>query len=185
MSASDEIPRRIDVQRYVPAEHAIRAAVKAVEAMPADPRLTDAVCLLAKAKDRVADFVDGVPGIPAIPAAKPAEDDHHLALRLALAYGDAERAGHDTVARWLNVALVARKTLAPLLLLAVALLTGCSATVETDNTPWGKARVATEAKPPPPIYSRSSRSTVTKPPPPAPEVEETTCENGVCGVPGR
>lgn len=64
-------------------------------------------------------------------------------------------------------------------------LAGCSATVETDNTPWGKARVATEAKPPPPIYSRSSRSTVTKPPPPAPEVEETTCENGVCGVPGR
>lgn len=68
---------------------------------------------------------------------------------------------------------------------ALLLLTGCSATVETDNTPWGKARVATEAKPPPPIYSRSSRSTVTKPPPPAPEVEETTCENGVCGVPGR
>ncbi len=67
----------------------------------------------------------------------------------------------------------------------VALLTGCSASMETDNTPWGKARVATEAKPPPPIYSRSSRSTVTKPPPPAPEVEETTCENGVCGVPVR
>ena len=67
----------------------------------------------------------------------------------------------------------------------VAGLAGCSATVETDNTPWGKARVATEAKPPPPIYSRPSRSTVTKPPPPAPEVEETTCENGVCGVPGR
>lgn len=64
-------------------------------------------------------------------------------------------------------------------------LAACSATVETDNTPWGKARVATEAKPPPPIYSRSSRSTVTKPPPPAPEVEETACENGVCGVPGR
>lgn len=66
-----------------------------------------------------------------------------------------------------------------------AAATGCSATVETDNTPWGKARVATEAKPPPPIYSRSSRSTVTKPTPPAPEVEETTCENGVCGVLGR
>lgn len=69
--------------------------------------------------------------------------------------------------------------------IAVGLLCGCSATVETDNTPWGKARVATEAKPPPPIYARSSRSTVTKPPPPAPEVEETTCEGNVCGVPGR
>ena len=65
MSASSEIPRRIDVQRYVPAEHAIRAAVQTVEAMPADPRLTDAVCLLAKAKDRVADFVDGVEPAPA------------------------------------------------------------------------------------------------------------------------
>ena len=73
----------------------------------------------------------------------------------------------------------------PLVVLFAIALTGCSATVETDNTPWGKARVATEAKPPPPIYSRSSRSTVTKPPPPAPEVEETTCENGVCGVPVR
>ncbi len=72
-----------------------------------------------------------------------------------------------------------------LLATIAAALTGCSATVETDNTPWGKARVATEAKPPPPIYSRSSRSTVTKPPPPAPEVEETTCEGNVCGVPGR
>lgn len=69
--------------------------------------------------------------------------------------------------------------------LTLGLLLGCSATVETDNTPWGKARVSTDAKPPPPIYARSSRSTVTKPPPPAPEVEETTCESGVCGVPGR
>ncbi len=177
-AASNEVPRRCDITRLTLAEERIRGVMQAVEAMPADPRLTDAVCLLAKAKDRVADFVDGVP-------AKTAEDDHHVALRLALAYGEAERAGHDTVARWLNVAMVARKTLAPLLLLALALLTGCSATVETDNTPWGKARVATEAKPPPPIYSRSSRSTVTKPPPPAPEVEETTCEGNVCGVPGR
>jgi len=59
--AGYEIPRRIDAQRYVPAETAIRAAMQAVEAMSADPRLTDAVCLLAKAKDLVADFVDGVP----------------------------------------------------------------------------------------------------------------------------
>lgn len=184
MSAAYEVPRRIDIQRYVPAEHAIRAAVDAVEAMPADPRLTDAVCLLAKAKDRVADFVDGVPAVPAAAPTIPVAD-HNLALRLALAYGDAERAGHDTVERWMNVAMAARKALAPLLLLALALLAGCSATVETDNTPWGKASIRTDAKPPPPIYSRSSRSTVTKPPPPAPEVEETTCEDGVCGVPAR
>lgn len=66
-----------------------------------------------------------------------------------------------------------------------AALTGCSGVIETDNTPWGKASVRTDAKPPPPIYARSSRSTTTKPPPPAPEVDETTCESGVCGVPGR
>lgn len=106
--ASNEIPRRIDVTRLTPAECAIRAAAAAVEALPPDPRLTDAVCLLAQARERVADFVDGVQPVTAPPV--PA-DDHHLALRLALAYGDAERAGHDTVARWLNVAMVARKTL--------------------------------------------------------------------------
>lgn len=66
---------------------------------------------------------------------------------------------------------------------ALGLLCGCSATVETDNTPWGKASVRTDAKPPPPIYARSSRSTTTKPPPPAPEVDETTCESGVCATP--
>lgn len=72
-----------------------------------------------------------------------------------------------------------------LVVLALALFTGCSASMETENTPWGKASIRTDAKPPPPIYSRSSRSTSTKPPPPAPEVEETTCESGVCGVPAR
>ncbi len=56
----DEIPRRARIDRYVPAETAIRAAIEAVEAMPADTRLTDAVVLLGKAKDRVADFVDGI-----------------------------------------------------------------------------------------------------------------------------
>ena len=64
-------------------------------------------------------------------------------------------------------------------------LAACSATIETDNTPWGKVAVRTDAKPPPPLVSRSSRSVTTKPPPPAPEVEETTCESGVCGVPRR
>lgn len=70
-------------------------------------------------------------------------------------------------------------------LLVAAILTACSGTIESQNTPWGPAKVGGEVKAPPPIYSRSSRSTTTKPPPPAPEVEETTCESGVCGVPGR
>lgn len=53
-------PRRAQMLEWVPAEKAIHDAVQAVEAMPADPRLTDAVILLQKAKDRVADFVDKV-----------------------------------------------------------------------------------------------------------------------------
>lgn len=54
------IPRRIDVLRLTPAELAIRAAMLAVEEVGADLRLTDAVCLLQEAKDRVADYIDGI-----------------------------------------------------------------------------------------------------------------------------
>lgn len=52
------IPRRIDLQRMTPAERAITEAIRAVEELPADVRLTDAVCLLVQARERVADFVD-------------------------------------------------------------------------------------------------------------------------------
>lgn len=58
---SNEIPRRARVDLYVPAELAIRAAMLKVEEMGADVRLTEAVTLLGKAKDAVADFVDDVP----------------------------------------------------------------------------------------------------------------------------
>jgi hypothetical protein len=58
---TDEIPRRIRLDLNTPAELAIRAAVDAVEALPADVRLTDAVVLLSQARERVADFVDNVP----------------------------------------------------------------------------------------------------------------------------
>ena len=58
----NKIPRRIDINRYVPAETAIREAILRVEAMPADVRLTDAVVLLSRAKDKVADFIDAAPG---------------------------------------------------------------------------------------------------------------------------
>ena len=53
-----EIPRRMRIDLYTPAELAIRNAVLAVEEMPADIRLTDAVVLLQKAKEKVADYVD-------------------------------------------------------------------------------------------------------------------------------
>jgi len=54
------IPRRNQTLQWTPAERAIYDAMQAVEAMPADTRLTDAVILLGKARDRVADYVDGV-----------------------------------------------------------------------------------------------------------------------------
>lgn len=53
------VPRRANMQRWAPAEHAIDAAVRAVEAAGADVRLTDAVNLLQAARVSVADFVDG------------------------------------------------------------------------------------------------------------------------------
>lgn len=56
-----EIPRRNRVDQWTPAEHAIDAAMQAVEALPADERLTAAVVLLGDARQRVADYVDGVP----------------------------------------------------------------------------------------------------------------------------
>lgn len=55
---TDTVPRRFRLDLNTPAELAIRAAVDAVEALPADVRLTDAVVLLGQARERVADFVD-------------------------------------------------------------------------------------------------------------------------------
>ena len=43
------------------AERAITIAMQAVEDLPADDRLTDAVVLLEQARSKVADYVDGVP----------------------------------------------------------------------------------------------------------------------------
>jgi hypothetical protein len=54
----DGIPTRIDVRYHSAAEVAITDAMKKVEDMGADSALTDAVMLLLKAKDRVADYVE-------------------------------------------------------------------------------------------------------------------------------
>ena len=56
------IPRRNQMQQWCEAERAIFDAIQAVERMAADERLTDAVILLGKAQNRVADFVDNVVG---------------------------------------------------------------------------------------------------------------------------
>jgi hypothetical protein len=59
-SPADAISRRNCLDKLTPAERAICDATQAVEALPPDVRLTDAVVLLVLARDRVADFVDGV-----------------------------------------------------------------------------------------------------------------------------
>jgi hypothetical protein len=45
-----------------PVERAIFDAAQLVEEMPADTRLTEAVNLLAAARNKVADFIDDVKG---------------------------------------------------------------------------------------------------------------------------
>lgn len=54
----NEIPRRNRLDLNTPAEKAIYDAMQEVEKLPADVKLTEAVTLLAKAKDLVSDFVD-------------------------------------------------------------------------------------------------------------------------------
>jgi hypothetical protein len=58
---TEDLTRRCDHDRHTEAEKAITAAIHSVEALPPDMRLTEAVVLLLKARDRVADFVDGKP----------------------------------------------------------------------------------------------------------------------------
>jgi hypothetical protein len=52
--------RRIHIERLTAAELAIKEALRVVEEAGADVRLTDAVMLLTRAQDYVADFVDDV-----------------------------------------------------------------------------------------------------------------------------
>jgi hypothetical protein len=60
----DGVPTRIDRQWHTEAEKAITAAMYAVEAAGASIALTDAVMLLSKARDRVADHVEGRESLP-------------------------------------------------------------------------------------------------------------------------
>ncbi len=54
----EELPRRIQIQKFTPAERAIYDAVQVVESAGCHPLLTDAVNLLQQARAKVADFVD-------------------------------------------------------------------------------------------------------------------------------
>jgi hypothetical protein len=57
-SYGNPMPRRCFVDRMTLAELDIRDAIHTVEDLGCDARLTEAINLLAKAKDLVADFVD-------------------------------------------------------------------------------------------------------------------------------
>ncbi|QEL18512.1 hypothetical protein [Limnoglobus roseus] len=52
------IARRCRIDLYTPTETAIREAMLAVERAGCHPLLTEAVCLLEQAKNKVADFVE-------------------------------------------------------------------------------------------------------------------------------
>jgi hypothetical protein len=67
-----DITRRADVLQQTPLEKAIRGVMLAIEALPADERLTDAVVALGQAAESVADFVDGVPSLKNPPEPEPA-----------------------------------------------------------------------------------------------------------------
>ena len=54
----NEIPRRNRLDLNIPAEKAIHNAMQEVEKVGANVKLTEAITLLAKAKDLVADYVD-------------------------------------------------------------------------------------------------------------------------------
>jgi hypothetical protein len=82
----DEIPRRCQMEHWTPAERAIYDAMQAVEAMPADTRLTSAVIKLGDAQNLVADFVDGVQQAqPAPTPSGPAADSPNAVERLVKA----------------------------------------------------------------------------------------------------
>lgn len=57
----DGVLTRYDQRFWTAAEDAIAVAMLAVEVAGASAALTDAVTLLAKARDRVADHVEGIP----------------------------------------------------------------------------------------------------------------------------
>ena len=57
---SDEIPRRNRMDQWTEAEERIQHAVWFIEEMGTHPLLTEAVILLGKAREKVADYVDHV-----------------------------------------------------------------------------------------------------------------------------
>jgi hypothetical protein len=75
-----QIPRRSDMTKWSRAERMIFEAVEAVEALPADRRLTDAVVLLQAARESVADYIDKGPRIPRVVITETPQCEHGTAM---------------------------------------------------------------------------------------------------------
>lgn len=58
MEQSAPLPRRIQLNLNFPAERAIFNAIRAVEKLPANEKLTKAIMLLAEAKEALGDYFD-------------------------------------------------------------------------------------------------------------------------------
>jgi hypothetical protein len=58
MNTETQIPRRARMDKWIPAERAIYDAAQAVEKLPANTLLTEAVVLLGQAREKVAAYVD-------------------------------------------------------------------------------------------------------------------------------
>ncbi|MEI8142878.1 MAG: hypothetical protein WCG90_08435 [Chitinophagia bacterium] len=55
----NEIPRRNQLYLNTEAEKAIYDAIQEVEKVGVDPKLTDIVVMLANAKEKLSDYIDG------------------------------------------------------------------------------------------------------------------------------
>jgi len=55
---SNKIPRRCQAEKMIDEEIAIQKVINIVEDAGCDPLLTDAICLLAQAKEKVSDWYD-------------------------------------------------------------------------------------------------------------------------------
>ncbi len=55
----DGVPRRFRLEKMCPAERAITDVIHLIEEYPPHPLLTDAIRLLQRGRDKVADYVDG------------------------------------------------------------------------------------------------------------------------------
>lgn len=73
---SEDIPRRIRLDRMVAAERAIFDATQAVDEMPPDPLLTEAVVLLNRARGRVSDYVDAHPDQQVVPTGSETRNEY-------------------------------------------------------------------------------------------------------------